>query len=91
MLGGVVDPDEGRGINDGILELLHGIGVLVFPNESSTYERAGNRGVVLDPNMHVTSQAQECQRDPNKVASPGLWQSWTHRARVCHKCTCDLK
>ena len=59
MGGGVVNGNEGQGIDDGVLELLHGVRVLCFPDKGFTLSSevdkgTGDGGVILDPNAHVT-------------------------------------
>jgi len=62
VCGSIVDGNKGRGADNGIFELLHGAGVLVFPNKSDSFvgevdERVGYRRIVADPDAHVASKA----------------------------------
>ena len=62
--GSIVDGNEsGRG-DDGVLDILHRLLMLFLPGEVGIFacevdERSGQRGVVVDPNMHCPCCAKE--------------------------------
>src|ERR1700733_7412710 len=63
-VGGVVDGDEGGGVNDGVLEVLHGLVVFFSPDERLPFaceinERTSKSRIVFDPDAHKASSAQK--------------------------------
>ena len=63
--GSIVDGNESRRGDDGVLDILHRLLVLFLPGKVGILacevdERSGQRGVVVDPNTHCSCHAKEC-------------------------------
>jgi hypothetical protein len=61
---GIVDRDEGRGLNNSCFEGLHGLLVFLMPYERGTFaskidEWVRDGGVTLDPDAHVARDAKK--------------------------------
>ena len=64
MISCVVDSDKSRGINDGLFEGLHGGSAFLSPDEwlvlaGEVVEWASDGGVILDPDMHISCNAEK--------------------------------
>jgi len=71
----VINGYEYRGLNDGSFDGLHGLFMQCLPCEGGALackvsERASNGGEVLDPNVHVSCDAEECA-DISEVLAAG--------------------
>jgi hypothetical protein len=61
----VINRNEGRWVDDGILEDLHGLLMLCLPNKCHAFacevnKGVSNRQVIADPNPHEAGGAKEC-------------------------------
>jgi hypothetical protein len=61
----IIDRDEGRWVDDSVLEGLHGLLVLLLPNKHHAFTCEVNKGVsdrwiIVDPNLHEAGGTKEC-------------------------------